>query len=200
MRVGLTGGIGSGKTLVSRIFSLNGAAIFYSDQEAKRIINENPTAIEEITALLGAEAYLNSIYNVPFVSKKVFENPELRLSLNSIVHHLVRAEFNEFCQNNPNSICINEAAILYETQAHSTFDKIILVTAPMQTRINRIMKRDNSTLAQVQLKMQNQWSDEEKRKFNPIEIINDESKSLLIEVQKTYDYLLSLKSSKSSKS
>lgn len=200
MRIGLTGGIGSGKTLVSRIFSLNGAAIFYSDQEAKRIINENPTAIEEITALLGPEAYLNGIYNVPFVSEKVFENPELRLSLNSIVHHLVRAEFNEFCQNNPNSICINEAAILYETQAHSTFDKIILVTAPMQTRINRIMKRDNSTLAQVQLKMQNQWSDEEKRKFNPIEIINDESKSLLIEVQKTYDYLLSLKSSKSSKS
>ena len=191
IKVGITGGIGSGKSVVSSIFQKIGFPVFNSDQEAKKLIRESTELKSEIIHLIGDGAFDKSgNYNTAFVSQIVFANPEKLVGLNKLIHPKVRSSFEKFINEAESNIVFNEAAILYETGAYSTFNQIILITAPLELRIKRCIFRDNVTREFIEKKIQNQWSDEKKRAFLPYEIINDGISPLLTQVEDFISFIL----------
>ncbi len=144
IRVGITGGIGSGKTVIGSIIEKMGFPVFYADKVAKELIQQSESLKEKIIALLGKNAYdQNGNYNTQFVGQVVFNNPEKLTELNELTHPFVRTKFDDFVDNSASEIVFNESAILYETGSYQLFDKIILVTAPVELRIKRCIRRDN---------------------------------------------------------
>ncbi len=191
LKVGLTGGIGSGKSLVCSVLEKMGFTVFYSDKTAKKLIHESAELKSNIIELIGPLAYDEfGNYNTSYVSQIVFENSHKLAALNELIHPFVRSEFDLFVKITDARIVFNEAAILYETGAYKSFDQIVLVTAPLETRIKRCMLRDNLTKEAIERKMQNQWSDEKKRDFLPYEIINDGVNPLLTQVEDFVSFIL----------
>lgn len=183
MRIGLTGGIGSGKTLVATLLSMEGIPVFNSDKEALRIVDTDADIQKKIKTLLGSEAFLHGAYNKPFVAKKIFENPELREQLNQIIHPAVRQAFDDLAGANPNKAVVNEAAILFETGADKKFDFMVLVAAPEELRLKRVLSRDKSKEEEVRKRMKAQWTDEQKIPLADFVIHNDDTNSVLLQVQ-----------------
>lgn len=179
MLVGLTGGIGSGKTIVSKLFEMFGAKVFYSDECAKSLYFKREIK-EQIVRLLGKEAYLNDdTINKKHISNTIFSNTELLAKLNNIIHPAVAEEFRQFVNNHKGALVIKESALLFETGLFKQLNKTILVTAPFDLRVARIMERDHLSKDQVLLKMKSQMSDEEKIKLADF-IINNNEKDFLI--------------------
>lgn len=176
--IGITGGIGSGKSFVCQIIESMGYPVFYSDTEAKKIIQNHPTAVQGITKLFGSKAYLNGELNSKFIAKKIFTSPELRKSMNELIHPLVRSSFEEWASHQNSNLIFNEAAILFETGSYKNFDKTILVTAPLPLKLSRICKRDKLSLEEVNDRMSSQWTDEEKLPLTDFVINNDEIEPL----------------------
>jgi dephospho-CoA kinase len=192
--IGITGGIGSGKTLVSSIINKLGYPIFNSDFEAKLIVSNSKVVRKEIIELFGENSFhSDGSYNTKYVSEIVFKNPEKLEELNQIIHPRVRNNFQKFVEKSKSSLVFGEAAILFETGAFQNYDEIILVTAPLETRILRCMDRDNLTRKQVLEKISKQWTDEEKLKFNPLVIVNDGKSPLVKQIENVIDKLLNNK-------
>ncbi|MDC1403673.1 dephospho-CoA kinase [Crocinitomicaceae bacterium] len=177
--IGITGGIGSGKSLVAKILETSKYHVFYSDIEAKNIVDSNIEVRNQIIRVFGPQAYLKGEYNRPFVAEKVFANQELLTQLNQIIHPAVRAAFDQFCDKSKAKIVFNEAAILFETGAYKSFDAVILVCSPEKLRMERLMKRDNASKKEIQARMNKQWSDQKKRELTNLIIENDEKSSIL---------------------
>lgn len=174
-KIGVTGGIGSGKTTICKLIEKQGFPVFYSDLEAKSIMISHETVISKIKELFGENAYQNGDLNRPHLAQVAFNNPSLLHRLNEIVHPVVRESFEKFVLKNVHAkLVFNEAAILFETGAYKNFDFTILITAPEQLRIQRVSERDNITEQQVMDRMKNQWSDEEKKTLADYTIENDE--------------------------
>ncbi len=174
LKVGITGGIGSGKTTVCKIIKSLGYPLFYSDLEAKKIINGHPSVIHQVQAIFGTTVYKNGILDRALVASQAFKNPSLLQSLNAIVHPEVRRAFDSFVDSNKSKrLIFNEAAILFETGAYKNFDATILVTAPLEMRVDRVMRRDLISKNEVLERMKNQWPDEEKAKLTDYLIQND---------------------------
>ncbi|MCP9756192.1 dephospho-CoA kinase [Lacihabitans sp. CCS-44] len=190
LKVGLTGGIGSGKSLVAKLFSLLGVPIYESDQRAKLLIEHQETIISEIKELLGEQAYtLEGKYDKVFVSQAVFQNEELLKSLNHIVHPRVRQDFEGWLtvQNAP--FVIKEAAIM---NRNAGLDKIIVVDSPKDLRIKRLLKRDiHRNLAEIEKILENQKSPEEFLEMADFVINNDEKSLLIPQVLEIYKKLIS---------
>ncbi|MDG1347312.1 MAG: dephospho-CoA kinase [Crocinitomicaceae bacterium] len=180
--IGITGGIGSGKSLVAKILETLKYPVFYSDSEAKNIVRSNDEVQNEIIRIFGPEAYLQGEYNRPFVAEKVFANQELLTQLNQLIHPAVRAAFDEFCDKSKAEIVFNEAAILFETGTYKSFDAVILVCSPEKLRVERLMKRDNASKEEIQARMNKQWSDDKKKKLTNLIIENDEKSSILEQI------------------
>lgn len=161
--IGLTGGIGSGKTTVAKMFSKLGVPVFIADTEAKKLMTSSKTIRDELTQLLGDETYVKGVLNRKYVADKIFNNKELLEAVNSIIHPKVAAHFKTWAAKQSGDYVIQEAAILFENGSYQNFDKIILVTAPKQLRIDRVMSRDNTTSSEIEQRMNNQWSDEKKK-------------------------------------
>jgi len=189
LKVGITGGIGSGKSLVSKILQSMNFPVFYSDLEAKKIIQENKEVKEKLIALFGAKIFLNNQLNRTYFAGIIFSDNEALKKVNAIVHPLVRWEFEEFAKNQTSDFVFNEAAILFESGGHKQMDKVVLVSAPEEMRIERVMKRDEVTKDQVIERMSNQWSDEQKRQLADFEIINDETHALIHQIEKMLNSL-----------
>ncbi|MCG8579951.1 MAG: dephospho-CoA kinase [Bacteroidales bacterium] len=163
IKVGLTGGIGSGKSTVAKLIGFLGYPVYVADIEAKRIINSDRQVRQQIVSLLGEGAYSVSGYNVKYVAEKVFNDKQLLNKLNAIVHPAVHSDFNNWCNDNRNAkLVFQEAAILFENGSYRKFDKTILVTAPELMRINRVMKRDGLSEEEVNARISRQWSDHDK--------------------------------------
>jgi dephospho-CoA kinase len=185
LKIGITGGIGSGKTHVCRIIQQLGYPVFYSDQEAKSIMQNDIEVIEQIKQLFGSSAYSNGELNREHLAKCAFNNPSLLAQLNNAVHPVVRKNFSIFAEKNcDKQLIFNEAAILFETGAYKNFDLNILITAPKKLRIERIMSRDNSSEEQVLSRMKNQWEDEQKIPLADYVITNDEKSDLETDIKK----------------
>ena len=180
--IGITGGIGSGKSLVAKILETLKYPVFYSDSEAKNIVRSNDEVQNEIIRIFGPEAYLQGEYNRPFVAEKVFANQELLTQLNQLIHPAVRAAFDEFCDKSKAEIVFNEAAILFETGTYKSFDAVILVCSPEKLRVERLMKRDNASKEEIQARINKQWSDDKKKKLTNLIIENDEKSSILEQI------------------
>ena len=159
MVVGLTGGIGSGKSTIAKEFAALGIAVFNSDEQAKVLIANNAQVKERIIATFGEEAYQNGEYNRAYITQIVFNNSEKLAILNGIVHPALAKYFKQWTKKQTSPYVLKEAAILFESGSYKDCDYIITVTAPEQVRIARVMARDHCTEAQVRVRMSQQWSD-----------------------------------------
>lgn len=180
LKVGLTGGIGSGKTTVSKILTNLGYPVYNSDQRAKWLMNNDESLKVAIAELFGQNSFINKTLNSSFISKAVFNNSVLLQQLNQLVHPEVAKDFKIWIQKNKNcKILFKEAAILIESKAYLEMDKIILVTCPKEIRIKRILKRDSIDYKSVLKRIENQMSDNEKLKYAHYIIENNGNRNSL---------------------
>ncbi len=175
--IGITGGIGAGKSIVCKLLKTLGYPVFDSDAEAKRLMHT--TLKKDILELFGPKAYKNNTLNRAYIADVVFEDNQVLAQLNAIVHPAVREAFDQFSKASEAPLVFNEAAILFETGAHKNFDAIVFVTAAEETRIKRVMQRDNVSKDQVRKRMDKQWSDERKQALTPF-VINNNTDQLII--------------------
>ncbi|MEJ6582917.1 MAG: dephospho-CoA kinase [Crocinitomicaceae bacterium] len=189
-RIGITGGIGAGKSTVSKIFEAMGFPVFNSDLQAKNTVDFHPEVKVEIISLFGDSIYTNNELNRPKMAELIFNNPLLREKLNHIIHPRVRAAFDEFALISSSEFVFNEAAILFETGAYKQLDATILVTSSKELRIQRLLSRDKTSREAIEARMNAQWSDEEKRELADYLIENDENQSLIKQVEQLISELL----------
>jgi dephospho-CoA kinase len=180
--VGITGGIGSGKTYVCRTLEAMGYPVFFSDIQAKQLLVEDQEAIASIKKLFGDQAYIGNELNRPFLAEKIFSAPSYREMMNNIVHPLVRKRYSNWAEATDSPIVFNEAAILFETGSYKNFDFNVLVTAPINLRIERTMKRDGVSELEVEARMKAQWSDDKKKELADFIINNDEKEPLVPQI------------------
>jgi|TARA_X000000950_G_scaffold54528_1_gene65121 dephospho-CoA kinase len=155
--IGLTGGIGSGKSCVLEIFKKIGISTYSADESAKKLISSDKKIIYSIKQLFGEDIYYENELNSKLVSKIVFKDKEKLKSLNSIIHPAVAKDFDNFCfKHRDESYIVKEAAIIFETKSENLFNKIIYVKAPKEIRIDRVMHRDNLSRDDVLNRIQNQ--------------------------------------------
>jgi len=173
--IGITGGIGAGKSTVCRVFEWLHVPVYYADDEAKKLINSNKELKKDIKRLLGKESYdANGFYNRAFVSEMVFKNSGLLEQLNQIIHPAVALHFENWTLENSNSkYLLKEAAILFESGSHKKMDKIIGVQAPLSVRIERVNNRDRIPNSAIKARIDNQMSQDEKMKLCDYIITND---------------------------
>lgn len=176
--VGLTGGIGSGKTTVAKMFSELGVPVYIADDEAKKITNSSKVIRRKLIQLLGGQAYIDGSMNRKYVAEKIFSNKTLLNAVNAIIHPKVATHFKKWVLRQKANYVIKEAAILFENGGYKECDVVILVTAPKALRLQRVIKRDNATQGEIEQRMDNQWSDIRKKKLADIIIEN-------IEIEKT---------------
>lgn len=190
LKLGVTGGIGSGKTLVCTIISSMGYPVFNADYEAKRLIDNDIQIIDSIKGLFGEEIYSNNQLNRKKVAELVFTNPVLLEKLNSIVHPAVIEYFNQWVdEHKSKSIVVKEAAILFESGANNGLDKIIGVVAPLELRIQRVIDRDKVTYESVLSRINNQYPQDELLKKCDYIIENDGVKLLLPQIVRIIEEL-----------
>jgi len=172
--VGLTGGIGAGKTTISKIFTALGVPVFNSDEEAKTIVNQDNTVVTSIKETFG-NVYVGGRLDSKKMAELVFNDPEALNKLNHIVHPKVKKTFAKWIERNKNEkILIKEAAILIETNNYKELDKTILVVAPVSIRQKRVIKRDGVDSIAFKNRMKSQLSDTEKEKVADFIIHNDD--------------------------
>lgn len=189
--VGITGNIGSGKTTVCQIFETLGVKIYYADQRAKWLLEHHPLLIQQVKNLLGEEAYYNHSLNKNYIAEKVFQDSILLEKYNKIVHPKVWDDTLTWLQANKyEKYLIKEAALLVESGSYQQLDKLIVVTAPKNIRIQRVMQRDNLSEKQVLDRMKNQLPESEKLKHADFQIINDGHHDLIQQVHDLHQQLL----------
>ncbi|CAM4122128.1 dephospho-CoA kinase [Gillisia hiemivivida] len=188
--VGLTGGMGSGKTTVANYFKELGVPIYIADDAGKTLMNTNPEVKAKISSLFGEQAYKDGNLQRIYISDQVFDSPEKLQELNEIVHPAVGSDFLKWKNKQDSSYVIYEAAILFETGGYKKCDLVVLVTAPMEERIKRLQARDKSSLEEIEARMKHQWSDEKKRKLCNFEIINKNLASTKEQVRNLHEILI----------
>ena len=177
--IGITGGIGSGKSLVCKVLEKLGYPVFYADAAAKKAMNEDQVLKTELIQLLGENAYSNNELNRPFVAEQIFKNHHLKNEVNALVHPAVYRAYENWKQHQHADLVFNESALLFETGSFKRFDATILVTADRETRIQRVMERDKSSREAVLERMSHQLDDHSKQKLCDFEIVNNENMLLL---------------------
>ena len=184
--VGLTGGIGSGKTTVAKYFEELGVPVYIADSEAKALMNRSKVIRRKLIALFGNEAYLENTLNRLFIAQQIFNDKKLLNAMNAIVHPKVASHFKRWVNKQDSPYVISEAAILFENGSYKKYDFIITVTAPENIRLQRVIKRDNSNKQKVEAIMANQWSDQEKIKRSDFVIENIDLEQTKIQVRKIH--------------
>lgn len=192
MIVGLTGGIGSGKTTVLKMFQSFGVPVYQADLEAKKLMNNSDEVKSKIIDLLGEESYRNNELNRTYIANRVFNDKDLLQKLNRIVHPAVHTHFKEFVAQQTELYLVYENAILFENKSEELCDKVIVVAADLDTRIDRVMKRDQVDREAVLARMNNQWSQEDKIKKADYVIINNNLNDLKEDVEKLHQQLLKI--------
>ena len=197
IKIGITGGLGSGKSTVCKVFKVLGIPVFNADEEARRLMQEDKNLVEKIKELFGEEAYLNNKLNRAKLAAMVFENKDLLQKLNALVHPAVGKEFIRWAAKQTDQpYVIKEAAILFESNAHRGLDYVITVSAPEKLRIERIMQRDGVSEEQVKQRMQNQWPERKKVQLADFVVVNDDKKMVLPQVMRLHDIFMELSGGK----
>ena len=190
MIVGLTGGIGSGKSTVAKMFKDLGIPVYDSDQNAKELMVNSETIKKAIIKLFDESAYQDGILNRGYIAKQVFENSELLKKLNKIVHPAVREHFSNWVNEQDAYYVIQESALIFENGYEDFYDAIILVSAPLETRIERVVRRDGSEEQDVMKRVENQLGDEHKKNLAHFYIENIDLKTTQKQVYKIHDTLV----------
>jgi dephospho-CoA kinase len=190
LKIGLTGGIGSGKTTVAHIFEVLGIPVFYADDSAKRLMNEDENLQQQIITHFGEESYVNGKLNRSYLSAVVFSDIEKTKLINSIIHPATIADAELWMSKQTTPYAIKEAALIFEANAEKQLDLIIGVQSPLPIRIERVMQRDNITEEAVLARMQKQMNEEEKMSRCDFVVVNDEKDLLIPQVVALHEKLL----------
>lgn len=184
-KVGITGGIGSGKTHVCKVFELLGVPVFYADEEAKRLMVSDVLLMNEVEAAFGSKSYLEpGKLNTKYIANIVFNDKEQLAKLNALVHPAVFRAFDNWANTieDKNLYVLKEAALLFESGGDKMCDTTLLVTAPMNVRMERVMERDNASAQQVAARIEKQFTDLEKLELTNHHLINDANNSIIEQV------------------
>jgi dephospho-CoA kinase len=186
--IGITGGIGAGKTLISSIFNNLGIPVYYADERAKFLMNHDEKLIREITEFFGPDTYLNGRLNRSYLSSHVFINRDKLDQLNELVHPAVREDYLQWRQNHLEMpYTLKEAALLFETGSYKELEQTILIYAPLPLRIERTLLRDpHRTKKDIEKIIDNQMPDEEKKKLADHIIYNDDTRLVIPQVLKIH--------------
>lgn len=191
LKVGLTGNIGSGKTIIAQVFSMLGVPVFYADLAAKKQFDDKKIR-QSIREKFGPGVFSSSGEVLrPVLAEIVFNDPALLDQLNKIIHPGVRNDYQQWClQNAGVAYTLYEAAILFESGHYKEMDKVICVTAPEQLRIKRVMDRDHLTRQEVERRMTNQWDEGKKIALSDYVIRNDETTMVIGQVLEVHNRLV----------
>lgn len=182
IQIGLTGGIGAGKTSIAKVLEHMGYPVFYSDLEAKKLYQTHDGLKEKMKALIGDSVFENGVFQPAFLAQRLFTEPNLKNQVSALVHPLVREAFEQWASQQHTNMVFNEAAILFETGAYQQFTATILVVAPEDLRIQRVISRDQLTEQEVRNRINQQWTDDQKKALTPYVIEND-GRPLLIQIE-----------------
>jgi dephospho-CoA kinase len=196
LKIGLTGGIGSGKSTIAKIFEVLGIPVYYADDAAKRLMNEDENLKQSIIKYFGEESYINNTLNRTFISKQVFNNAEKLAALNSFVHPATINGGEQWMNKQTTPYAIKEAALIFESNIHQKLDYVIGVSAPEELRIARTMHRDSITKDDVIKRMQNQMDENEKMQRCDFIIYNDEQQAVLLQTISLHEQLLQIAKNK----
>lgn len=191
LRIGLTGGIGSGKSTVARIFEVLGVPVYYADAASKRLMQENDELVAQIKKAFGAQAYKEGILDRKYLAETVFVKSEKLDLLNSLVHPATITDAAEWMKKQSAPYAIKEAALIFESGSEKNLDAVIGVKAPLSLRLQRTMDRDHITLEQVKARMNHQMDEEQKMRLCDYVIVNDDQQLLIPQVLELHEKLIS---------
>ncbi|RAV29117.1 dephospho-CoA kinase [Sinomicrobium soli] len=194
--VGLTGGIGSGKSTVARMFSELGVPVYISDIEAGKLMRTAPEIRTAIVALLGEKAYTPGGPDNAYIAGKVFSDRALLGRLNGIIHPAVAAHFRGWYARQHAPYVIKEAAVLFESGGNKECDAVVMVTAPEETRIKRVMQRDTVSREDVLRRIANQWDEKRKEALSDYVIVNTDLEKTERQVRELHPVLSNLEASR----
>jgi len=185
--VGITGGIGSGKTTIANYLKSFGIPLYVADKEAKALMNRSKVIKQKLIQLFGDEAYVDGKLNRPFLAKMIFKDKSLLNQMNAIVHPKVASHFKRWLKKQDAPYILKEAAIIFENNLQSNYDYIITVVANENLRIERILDREDTTREKVKAVINNQWTDSHKKKLSDFVISNndlDQAKKQALQIHK----------------
>lgn len=189
-RVGITGGIGSGKSTVSRIFELLGLPVYYSDLRARVLMESHPQVRSLYKHLFGDDVYATGQLDRKRVAAQLFNNPGIKTEVEQVVHPIVRNDFEQWTSQQKSGIVLNEAAIMFESGSYRYMNAVILVTAPQELRIHRVMKRDGLSRDEVMTRIKTQWPEEKKQVLSQYLVVCDDVQLVIPQVLNIYKQIV----------
>ena len=192
IKVGITGGIGSGKSVVSDVIRLLGYPVYNSDIRAKELSDTNPIIRQSLVALFGSAIYTDNHLNRPLLASHLFQDSAQRKAVNAIIHPVVFADFNKWCAMQHTALVFAESAILVESGFSALMDKMIVVDAPQKLRLQRVVERDVVTMEQAQKRMEAQMDSVDLCKRADYVIYNDNEHLLISQIVDTINKLVNL--------
>ncbi len=192
MKVGITGGIGSGKSTVSSIFELLGIPVYYADIEAKRLMVNNQTIRDKVVELFGTASYQDGELNRKHIAAIAFKDAAVLERLNATVHPVVIDDYRQWVKKQNSQYTLKEAALLFESGSYLESDFNILVSSPLELRIERVMKRDRVVRDEVLARINKQMPEEEKERLATFIVYNNESELLITQVLNIHEKILNL--------
>lgn len=188
IKIGITGGIGSGKSVIASLLQLSGIPVYIADTESKKLTETSPVIRRKLTELFGEELYAKGTLNKPLLASFIFGNPELLRKVNAIIHPEVDRHFNEWAKQQQTKACAIESAILFESGFNHIVDETLMIYAPMEVCIARALRRDVTTREEIIQRIQNQMSDELKKEKCDYVIYNDNIHALIPQVAQFIHY------------
>lgn len=183
LKLGITGGIGSGKSTVSEIFSLCGVPVYIADIHSKKLVATSPVIRKELVGMFGKALFENNVLNKALLASHIFNDKAKLEAVNAIIHPVVEQDFQQWlARHSQYEIIAHEAAILFESGFNKLVDKVVMVYTPLEIRIERTMKRDNTSREKILERIQSQMPDEDKVKLSDYVIVNDGVQSLIEQV------------------
>lgn len=192
IKVGLTGGIGSGKTTIARVFEVLGIPVYYADDAARRIMSEDESLKSEIRKQFGDQSYVDGKLNREYLASIVFQDKKKLAILNALVHPATIRNSVQWMKQQTGPYAIREAALIFESGVQGQLDYVIGVSAPLELRIARAMERDNLTRQQVQERMDRQINENIKMRLCDFVVVNDCRRGIIPQVLKLHEKLLGL--------
>lgn len=184
IKIGITGGIGSGKSVVSSLFRMNKIPVYTADTESKRLSDTSPVIRKKLISLFGDTIYVNGLLDRKRLASFIFSNEHVLKKVNEIIHPVVKKDFQAWAKQQKGNICAIESAILFESGFEKTVDVVLLVYAPVELRLTRAMERDGATEADIMKRMNRQMPEELKREQADYIIVNDDVQALIPQVDR----------------
>lgn len=196
LKIGLTGGIGSGKSTAAQIFEVLGIPVYYADDEARRLMNEDKELRSEIIKSFGVNSYVNNVLDRKYISSIVFSDPAKLELLNSLVHPATKTDGEKWMRSQTTPYAIHEAALIFEASVNERLDYVIGVSSTEELRIQRVMQRDNVSREEILKRMSRQINEEVKMSRCDFILINDEQQLLIPQILELHHKLIDLSKQK----